>query len=270
MEAMPAHLALQCSMYSAVEEQMDSFAADYDSVHSYSSLLQNEEFLCLLRWKLSQKLLFCALDTADDEQKGSAMQEQMNRYVSGECLVAPLWHKLSARLQALYDPINQRRYNPLILDEHYWLQRSSVSHRSHVHDMYTLKAESVILELYCATLKFKCVACILEESNPSLDAITAFQAPVVPAEKECNHTPLQPIMHAASAYSSPSIGVSIESSSPCYSDIDFGGAYLNAAHNKPYKAKNDCKGDDDDSNNKCDYCGNDDAAELIVMSGFVW
>mmetsp|Transcript_48908 Transcript_48908/g.81183 ORF Transcript_48908/g.81183 Transcript_48908/m.81183 type:complete len:272 (+) Transcript_48908:35-850(+) len=145
--------------------------------HQYSDLLQNQEFNHLLRWKLSQRLLFCACDTED-----------VNLQVNDAYMVATLWHQVSARLQELYDPIRQRRYDPLFLDEHHWLAHTPLPHRS--FSRYEVNAEDIINELYFAQLKYKCVQRILVESNPTLRAITHFQVEQHVDRNSIVYTPL--------------------------------------------------------------------------------
>jgi len=112
-------------------------------------MLHDDEFVKLLQWKLSQNLLFCMCDYEDDIA-----------FMTGQTLVAPVWDEISQRLQELYDPILQQKYNALNLDVDYW-SRS--------------RAPNVVMALFGLKHKFKGLIQLLSESNRSLNVVTHFQ-----------------------------------------------------------------------------------------------
>mmetsp|Transcript_43280 Transcript_43280/g.71513 ORF Transcript_43280/g.71513 Transcript_43280/m.71513 type:complete len:258 (+) Transcript_43280:45-818(+) len=160
--------------------------------HQYSELLQNPEFNYLLQWKLSQGLLFCALDSDGDDSD------------DGPGSISPMWRKLSSRLQELYDPLSKLRYQSLMFDDIYWKHNSSLSRCS--HGRFTVNVQDVILELCVVRLKFKCVERILVESNATLNVITHFQTGSCDDD---NHSSISPSISGVSLSMSSSSFVSL-------------------------------------------------------------
>mmetsp|Transcript_21568 Transcript_21568/g.34629 ORF Transcript_21568/g.34629 Transcript_21568/m.34629 type:complete len:347 (+) Transcript_21568:70-1110(+) len=160
--------------------------------HRYSLMLQDEAFVCLLRWKLSQKLLFCLLDDEADHSHYSFLNHNCQ-------LVAPVWHRISSRLQELYDPIHRRHYRPLMLNETYWTEQSSLStlyklnHASPsqpdcgvtvMPNRFAVTANDIIYALHALSFKFNAIVHILMQSNASLNVMTSFQ-PSYPSTSAC-------------------------------------------------------------------------------------
>mmetsp|Transcript_47799 Transcript_47799/g.76610 ORF Transcript_47799/g.76610 Transcript_47799/m.76610 type:complete len:258 (+) Transcript_47799:85-858(+) len=119
-----------------------------------------EQFLHLLRWKDSQKLLFCQLDALDSDAVPS----------SGQGMIASFWRDFSDRLVSL-------KLNALKLDDaSIWKvgKRSASAFQS----AYNTTSLAVMTELMCLTMKYAPMQHIIYESNPStLKPIVSYSVP---------------------------------------------------------------------------------------------
>eukprot|EP00484_Ammonia_sp_Unknown_P021938 CAMPEP_0197031872 /NCGR_PEP_ID=MMETSP1384-20130603/10716_1 /TAXON_ID=29189 /ORGANISM="Ammonia sp." /LENGTH=269 /DNA_ID=CAMNT_0042461449 /DNA_START=55 /DNA_END=864 /DNA_ORIENTATION=- len=106
------------------------------------------EFIELLQWKDSQKLIFFL---------GDLEQSDRDREEAGT-LIAPFWVRFSNVLTSLYDHVTHSNYQPLPLDANYW--------RNCQEFKFVGNRISVLSELYFVSKKFKAIQEIIYHSNP--------------------------------------------------------------------------------------------------------
>jgi len=147
------------------------FPALHQHEHEYNTLFQDYSFLTLLRWKTHQNLAIFLLDNerSDDDD-----------------IIAPVWRRLSDRLQTLHDPtVRDGKYKQLIFDAKYWQFKSKACKNNHdtplFRDMlnlhmteYCVNYKDVLRELCIVTMRFKAMEIILTESNSTLNVVTNY------------------------------------------------------------------------------------------------
>eukprot|EP01083_Nonionella_stella_P263704 895503_1 len=136
------------------------------------TIFQNEaawnNFVCLLQWKDSQNLVIWADNPVLDD---------------AETLVSQFWTHFNSKLTTLYDPTTKSTYNPIIFDRKWWQFDYDLSKSKYKTSRY-----KILKELFFSTKEFKPMMEIIYQSNPSLNPIVSYQAPVQFVEQYLKHT----------------------------------------------------------------------------------
>ena len=131
------------------------------------------DFIQLLQWKDRQGFAFWILDGQNHEyykkkidSKGESIETDM---------VAPFWKYFSTKLASIYDPVTDKMYNPLHLDEKYWREEFDEN-----LSKFDTSRKSIFLELYIVTMKYAPIQQIIYESNPeSLNPIITYDPSIL-------------------------------------------------------------------------------------------
>eukprot|EP01083_Nonionella_stella_P015573 43578_1 len=123
-------------------------------------MAQIGDFIRLLQWKSSQRLLLFVLNAIQIDEYTRKLQ----RFVPNP-LVAPFWYRVNARLTSLYDHVECAHYKPLSFDEEYWANRG--------------QTKSILAELYFVTMQPSAMQEIIFQSNP--DSLR----PVIEYDRSC-------------------------------------------------------------------------------------
>lgn len=112
----------------------------------------------MLQWKDSQGLVFFMLNESESPR---------NNALNG--IVHPFWEYLSNKLSSLYDPVNDKNYNPLKLNESWWRNSFKSDYK------FESSLSSILKEIYLLNANYKTIQEILYQSNPnSLNPIIAY------------------------------------------------------------------------------------------------
>eukprot|EP01083_Nonionella_stella_P011802 33484_1 len=122
-----------------------------------SDKLKRNEFMELLKWKDKQGLVLWMLS---DYPYPSNCKDK---------LIQPFWYHLSERLRTLHDPVTNSMYQPLHLEEQWWVKNcESVT-------KYNATTTELLSELYLLSMKYRTMQEIIYQSNPnSLLPITRY------------------------------------------------------------------------------------------------
>eukprot|EP01084_Bolivina_argentea_P126909 224572_1 len=117
-----------------------------------------KEFIQLVRWKDSQRLVFWLLNDYDFVNTNVPIN------------VSPVWHNLSKMFSNMEDAITKTKYLPLILDDTWWEDKTKYKSN------YDVNACRILCELYWVTMRYDTIKEIIYQSNPlSLNVITSYQ-----------------------------------------------------------------------------------------------
>jgi hypothetical protein len=148
------------------------------SDHDFS-VLRDEDFLKLLRWKNEQQLLFCMEDEVDPKHPAIAAFDDECGFDSN---VAPFWKLLSFELAKLTDPTTGLKYSPLKLDERWWKHQCEQKNTE-------LDLSQIISELYFLNMRFSTISEILTKSNASLEVLKKYGTSAT-AKASCSYSSL--------------------------------------------------------------------------------
>eukprot|EP01084_Bolivina_argentea_P241586 405523_1 len=133
--------------------------------HDFGFVLQDNDFIKLLKWKDAQGLVFWAKDKIPITEFQKTMELSVaNTAQNISPLVVPFWRYLSVKLSQIYDPIMGKNFAPLILNNTWW-------NNTYSGDISYLDIKK---ELCFLTMKFKTISEILQQSNPSLNIVTVY------------------------------------------------------------------------------------------------
>eukprot|EP01083_Nonionella_stella_P015572 43577_1 len=116
---------------------------------------QITDFIRLLQWKVSQKLIIFILDDLELDEHTRILQH----FVPNP-LVAPFWYRVSATLTSLYDHMEGTKYKPISFDEEFWGNRTTFCTKNNT------KTKSILCELYFVTMRHDTMQEIIYQSNP--------------------------------------------------------------------------------------------------------
>eukprot|EP00483_Globobulimina_turgida_P002384 UN02386 len=129
-----------------------------------------KDFVRLLKWKDSQKLVFWMIGDNEIEDEKYESEENENNV-----FVAPFWRNVNAKLRNLYDPISKSTYKAIVMNAKWWKLKcnKSISCKSR----FDVKCVDILCELYFVTMKFRAIQEIIYQSNPdSLNPILAYDS----------------------------------------------------------------------------------------------
>ena len=128
----------------------------------YSDIAETRQFIRFLRWKDSQRLLFCSLDHEYLTKTKSVANDDDNTYTK----MNRFWSYFSEQISTLYDPITKRNYEPISMDPQQW--QNSMK--------YGAKSQDIFMELYFSLGQYKAMQEIIYQCNPlSLNPIISYE-----------------------------------------------------------------------------------------------
>eukprot|EP01084_Bolivina_argentea_P283798 486154_1 len=111
------------------------------------------EFIELLKWKNDQGLIFWMLND---------YSKYFNKCTNK--VIDPFWIFFNFRLTKMYDPVTQKKYEPIKFDEMWWTEVYNDKNKS----KFDVKSSDIVHELYFVTrsMKYKSIQEIIYQSNP--------------------------------------------------------------------------------------------------------
>ena len=103
---------------------------------------------------------------------------------------SPFWNNFNAQLTQLYDPVTQKKYNP-IQNREFWHQQFNQNNR--YQSKYESNTGQIFSELdYLSNMKYSCLQEIIYQSNPdSLNPIISYSKPVTLENEIVKEGPVQ-------------------------------------------------------------------------------
>eukprot|EP01084_Bolivina_argentea_P126910 224573_1 len=124
----------------------------------FSNVESVKEFIELVKWKHSQRLVFWLLNDYNSDTTNVPIN------------VSPIWHNLSKMFTNLDDAITKTKHRPLILYDTWWEDKTKYKSN------YDVNACRILCELYWVTMRYDTIKEIIYQSNPlSLNVITSYQ-----------------------------------------------------------------------------------------------
>jgi len=158
-----------------LQQQFKGMADDIFNKNDRHSKEKRMDFLRLLQWKDRQGFAFWMLDGEEYSKNGERENSKQTENEMNINLVTPFWKYFSNKLASIYDPVTDKKCNPLHLDEAYW--RHSFDERL---SKYKTSRKSIFMELYILTMKYATIQQIIYSSNPeSLNPIITYDRSIL-------------------------------------------------------------------------------------------
>mmetsp|Transcript_9953 Transcript_9953/g.15134 ORF Transcript_9953/g.15134 Transcript_9953/m.15134 type:complete len:357 (-) Transcript_9953:28-1098(-) len=150
--------------------------------HRFSTLLQDAEFVRLLRWKDAQGLLFCMEDISITQVMQTCDHGDPDH---DDVLIHPFWRYLSRKLSTMYDPATGHTYSPLRMDMRWWDSQYAAAANNNASQFNATVAE-IQRELLCLDMKLKSISELLYQSNPTMNIVMKYGLSAVSSSSQLN------------------------------------------------------------------------------------
>jgi len=106
------------------------------------------------------------------------------------------WSDISKQLHEINDPVTNNKYNPLILDEQWWLNQ--YNHQDNTLSKFGVNGQNIVNEIKRPKLKFAPSMELLWHSNPTLIPMTTFEMRRFEKENRSDTSALSPTQKSKS------------------------------------------------------------------------